>query len=123
MRLQSHLDVTVDLLSTTTEVAEVAKAAAKFGASITMRPDPKHPGSQEIRLLREEPDWPTQDLARLVYLQAMALDMSVNDVLAQVRQRLEKWDAPLDRPPSDAAGIGEAAAETGEPSAEGEQTS
>lgn len=114
MRIRSHLDVTADLLSTTTEVAEVAKAAVKFGASITMRPDPDQLGTA-ARLRREEGDWLSEDLPRLVFLLAMAEDKTIDQVLKDVRTCLVAWHAPMDRPPSDMAGIGEGPSSFGQP--------
>lgn len=117
MRIRSSLDVTADLLTTTTEVAELAKAAVKFGANITMRPDQERDGTA-ARLWREEGDGLSEDLPRLVLLLAIAEDKTVDQVLQDVRARLVAWHAPMDRPPSDMAGIGEDPASYGQPRAD-----
>lgn len=109
MRTRSHVGITVDCINGSSEVAEIAKAAAKFGYRLTQENYKTDHGAMftAARLHRDEPDWLSSDLPRLVYIEAMTSGRSVVDVLQSVRVRLEDLHAEVDRPPSDVAGIGE----------------
>jgi hypothetical protein len=101
----SAVSARIENLTTMTEIAEVAKAAAKFSYRMVLHRD--EGGHSVADLGRDEMEWMGTDLARLVYLQALATNRSADDVLAEIRSTLEKMHAPLDVPPGDRPGIGE----------------
>lgn len=107
MRTRNYLRVVVDLISAQVEVAEIAKAGAMFGARVIIEPDPEHDTWRRAVIERTSDEWLSADIARLVYLEAMAHNMTIDAVLAAARLQLQGWNAPMDRPPSDAPGIGE----------------
>ena len=109
MRATSETAVTIDSMPTTIEVAEVAKAAMKFGYRMVQEQYVSDGGTPmtQAHMTRTEPAWLSEELACLVFLQALAAGHSVDKVLTDVRLRLERWHVPIDRPPSDEPGIGE----------------
>jgi hypothetical protein len=101
----SRITVRIENLGTMAEIAEVAKAAAKFNYRMELDRDENDRSVAELS--RYEPEWMDRDLAQLVYLYALATNSSMDDVLALTRSKLEQMGAPLDVPPGDRPGIGE----------------
>jgi len=99
--------VRLSLLSDVATIAEVAKAAVKFGYRSVIEKDPERSSFDHAVLSRADEDLLSHDLVRLVYLQALAANQPINEVLAQIRAGLEKLGAPLDRRLADAPGIGD----------------
>lgn len=107
-RIQSAVQVHIDLLNTVTDIGEIAKAASVFGYEMHLRPTPE--GSEpwwEASLVRSEPNWLSRDLVYLVILQAMAEGESPRVVLDGVIEHLQQMHVPIEEPPGDVAGIGE----------------
>jgi hypothetical protein len=66
----SSIHARIENLGTMTEVAEVAKAAAKFDYRMVLYRDEE--GRRVADLVRDETEWMSLDIARLVYLEALA---------------------------------------------------
>lgn len=112
MRAQSRLYVDIDLITSTAMAAELAKASGKFHATLLLEPAQDEPDtSPGLRavLRRDEPDWLSQDLKKLVYLRALCEDISPNRVMEELRRDLERWLPTLNRSPADVQGIGDLA--------------
>lgn len=109
MRPTARSLVTIDLLNSTADIAEFAKAAAKFGMRMVLEPAPVEgfPDSWKVSLEHAEPVWIETEAAETVYLIALARGKSIKAVLEGIESYWREQHAEVDRPPTDAPGIGE----------------
>lgn len=109
MIARSRLAVTFDQIDTTTELAELAKMSAKTGADLTVEhyEDEHNRPRMRATLTRTATNFIVNDVASLVYMQAMTRDKTPAAVLDEVRAKLEGMHITLDRSPSDGQGIAE----------------
>lgn len=104
MRIRATSKVHVDLITTSSDVAELAKASQKFGYRMTIEPD--NPGST-AEMVRTAEWFGSDDLAAQVFLQALCDGRSPIDVLDGIRARLVEWGVNVEVPPADTTPIGE----------------
>ena len=89
MRIRSTSRILIDLLHDPKDVAKVAQFAARFRLPLRLGP------STEDSFLAADLDqqqlaWAFEDSAISVCAQAMADDKTVDDVLAQIRNKIER---------------------------------
>lgn len=106
MRSMSNGRVQIDLVNSTTDVAEVTKAGAELGYTVIVRPSRDDTGIH-IELHREEPAFLISELAKLAIIEAIARDATVDGILDDVRRQVKRLDFLSDRVPSDGLGISE----------------
>jgi hypothetical protein len=114
MEAHSRGHIILPLVASMTDVAELSKFAMKAGYTLNMwhnQLDDATASGFTMDLDREYDMWLSNELAWLTYLQAYTMGKSVRDVLAETEAHLQRWEAPLDTPPQDVAGIGDAATE------------
>ncbi len=89
MRIRSTSSIFIDLLHESKDVAKVAQFAAKFRLPMRLGPSTEDSflGAQ---LDQSQMAWAFQDSAISVCAQAMVDNKSVDDVLAQIRNQIEK---------------------------------
>src|SRR5450756_415903 len=109
MRVRSTSEVHIDLITTQTEVAELAKAAQALGCRMILEPrfDNDEGIGSSARLTRLDETWGSTDLAAQVVLHAVAEDESPEKVLESLLVTIKRWGMSIDRKPSDVTPIGE----------------
>ena len=106
MRMTSRTKVLITGLHNTSEVAELTKLAMKAGYNLTLQGDDAAAYSSGegrpfvLELSREDPVWLEQEIAWLVYLQALHSNRSPNDVIEAARTRLENLHTTMGMPPT-----------------------
>lgn len=108
MRIQSRLDLIIDVITLTTEVAEVAKLAAWCRADLHMAPiKAKDAPGYKSRIQRQEPGWIGDDLARMVMAWPLPRGRSPSTLIEQLVTRLTSLGVATESSPADVPGIGE----------------
>ena len=87
-RVKSQAAVIVDLIDTKTDVAGVSVFSQAFGFDLDMQRDPERSGSIAV-LRRRDPVFLSDEIQALVYLQAQAEGVSIEQVLANVKRDLD----------------------------------
>ena len=98
----------MDLLNDVTDIAELAKLAAKFGAMFDLTPPSADDAGYRARMHRADYTRADNELARAVLLMALAADRPPAEVLDGVRRYLtDRMHVAVDQRLSDVAGMGE----------------
>jgi hypothetical protein len=106
------IEIDVDLVHEMVDIGELAKAGRFLGYDVVIeRGDERldeNPREAVVRFQRTGPRvWGSQELEALVVLSGLVGRKSGNQILAELKARLEAMHFPMDRPLEDVMGIGE----------------